>query len=57
MTLQLLDYIPTGAENAIQAGELCKRAGFPSVRVMHCINSLFLISEIAPVTLFALIVV
>ena len=31
----LLDYIPTGAENAIQAGELCKRAGFPSVRVLQ----------------------
>lgn len=31
----LLDYIPTGAKNAIQAGELCKRAGFPSVRVMQ----------------------
>ncbi len=33
--MQLLDYIPTGAKNAIQAGELCERAGFPSVRVLQ----------------------
>lgn len=33
--MNLLDYIPTGAQNAIQAGELCKRAGFPSVRVLQ----------------------
>ena len=35
MTVELLDYIPAGAENAIQAGELCKRAGFPSVRAIQ----------------------
>lgn len=32
MTVNLPDYIPTGAQNAIPAKELCKRAGFPSVR-------------------------
>lgn len=30
--MNLPDYIPTGAQNAIPAKELCKRAGFPSVR-------------------------
>ena len=33
--MNLLDYIPTGAQNAIPAKELCKRAGFPSVRSMQ----------------------
>ncbi len=33
--MKLLDYIPTGAENALPAKELCKRAGFPSVRTMQ----------------------
>ena len=35
MTLNLLDYIPTGAENAISAKELCARSGFPSIRAMR----------------------
>lgn len=33
--MNLLDYIPTGAQNAIPAKELCKRAGFPNVRSMQ----------------------
>ena len=33
--MKLLDYIPTGAENAISAEELCKRAGLTSVRAMQ----------------------
>ena len=33
--MNFLDYIPTGAENAISAKELCARSGFPSIRAMQ----------------------
>lgn len=33
--MKLLDCIPTGAGNAVPAEELCKRAGFSSVRSMQ----------------------
>ena len=33
--MNLLAYIPTGAENAIQAKELCRLSGFANVRTMQ----------------------